>query len=190
LAILWRGMARGGSWVVLSSWLWFWWVLIAAGSACLCRRCAAGNGAGGWDNFRQGRGWGLETFSSRARGGNMSYHRWEFFHRAESRRWSLPTSHRHYQSITYHQGLIVRRCTRYMSSRWALPRPAGPQPIFCLWANANGPERTVCVGAMRQPTADALMLAVSPGSDGYEGQLTLVLGQTEPLVSVRDTNCD
>jgi hypothetical protein len=75
LAILWRGVARGGSWVMLSPWLWFWWVLIAVGSTCLCRWCAAGNGAGGGIISGQGRGGiisgqerGLETFSGHARG--------------------------------------------------------------------------------------------------------------------------
>jgi hypothetical protein len=66
LTILRRGMARGGSWVVLSPWLEFWWVLIAAGCACLHRRRVAGNGAGGGIISSQGPG--RETISGRARG--------------------------------------------------------------------------------------------------------------------------
>jgi hypothetical protein len=38
----------------------------------------------------------------------------------------------------------------------ALPRPARLRPIFYPWANANGPERTLCVTGLRRPAGDTL----------------------------------
>jgi hypothetical protein len=42
-------------------------------------------------------------------------------------------------------------------ARWG-----GPQPIFCLAPDANGPGQTVCVGAMRRPAGNALIRRCTP----------------------------
>jgi hypothetical protein len=62
------GEAWLGVRLVLSPWLWFWWVIIATGSACLCRRCAAGNGPRG--GLISGQGQGRDNFRPRAGAGN------------------------------------------------------------------------------------------------------------------------
>jgi hypothetical protein len=150
LAILRQGMARGGSWVVISPWLWFWWVLIAAGSACLCRRCAEGNGARG--RIISGQGRGRETFSDRVHGKHELSLAGVFPPRGKPAVVIADVP----SPLAEHQGLTVRRRGRYASTRWAR-RPNGPD---CNPFSIRGPTQTDqdrpfvstgCVGPLEMP---------------------------------------
>jgi hypothetical protein len=139
---------------VLSPWLGFWWVLIAVGSACLCRQCTAGNDIGG--GIISGQGWGRETFSGRACGKHELSSAGDFPLRGKPPvviggvPSPLAEHHRPSRSDS------TRPRTICVNPVVALPRPTGPRPIFCLWTDEKGPGQTLWVTDSRRPARQAL----------------------------------
>jgi hypothetical protein len=85
----------------------------------------------------------------------MSYCRREIFHRAVVIA-DVPSPLAQHHRPSRSDSTRARARTICVDPVGALPRPARPRPIFYPWADANGSERTICVGGMRQPAGDGL----------------------------------